>query len=77
MTKATPSYFGGPIIDWKTVLVTDVARMDRIMLRFQPSHEARARSWRGKDHGRAWTGGPVPVDMPHERAVPNGKEHFV
>ena len=67
-TKATSSYYGGTILDWKTVSVAALARSDRILLKFQPAQAARERSWRGKDHGRAWTSGLVEMDMPHEGA---------
>ncbi len=42
------------------------------MLRFQPAQFAREGLWRVKSHGRAWTGDPVDMDMPHEPASDTG-----
>jgi hypothetical protein len=56
-TKARPSYFGGKIIDFRHELRPDVVRNDRIGLIFYPRAEAKKSvSWRGQQHGRAWTG---------------------
>lgn len=66
VTKASPSYFGGPVVDFGTVDVPELARSERILLRFEPAQTARGRPWRGRHHGRAWTGGLVDATALHE-----------
>jgi len=65
-TKASPSYRGGRISDFKHEIRIEVANQDRIGLIFRPMVEAIGISWRGLNHGRAWTGGLVDATLDHE-----------
>src|ERR1700712_801492 len=67
VSKAEPSYYGGPVLEFGWVRTADVAHEDRIRFRFQPSFIARGLAWRGQDHGRAWTGGLVDATQVHEQ----------
>ncbi|WP_147426211.1 hypothetical protein [Teichococcus wenyumeiae] len=65
-TKGTPSYIGGQILDFEQELKPELARQQRIIFLFKPKQEGREQRWRGRKHAMAWTGGPVPADLPHE-----------
>lgn len=67
VTKAQPSYYGGPVQDYAWVKTPGVAHEDRVKFRFQPSFIARGLDWHGQDHERAWTGGLVDATQTHEQ----------
>src|SRR5882672_7397827 len=57
-TKAQRSYFGGDIQSFR-IVETDRAHEERVIFTVRSRVEAKDVAWRGKDHGRAWTGGVV------------------
>lgn len=64
--KSERSYYGGPITGFSRIKVGGTSRNDRVRLKFQPMAVARNKVWRGLQAGRAWTGGLVDADKPHE-----------
>jgi hypothetical protein len=71
-TKAMSSEFGGRIVSVEQVLdEAPVAHQERVALIFEARIEARNQTWRGMDHGRAWTGGVVAASLKHEIEATN------
>jgi hypothetical protein len=64
--KAKPSYFGGSVSGFERVVRDDVARANRIALKFHPSAFGRGQNWRGHDHSRTWTSGLIRAGLSHE-----------
>ncbi|WP_193142172.1 MULTISPECIES: hypothetical protein [unclassified Meridianimarinicoccus] len=60
-TKASPSAFGGTVIDVEPVHDSTLAHPDRVWFIFRPSLEDKGVDWRGKDHAMASYGGIVEV----------------
>lgn len=61
--KRMLSGFGGKIVGFE---VTQFEGGERVVFEVEASRYGRKQKWRGLDHGRAWTGGLVDVDLPHE-----------
>jgi len=68
-TKANPSYYGGRILGFRTVIREEFKRKNRIVFDFMPSKDAKGSPWRGQVHGNAWTGQIVEADFPHENEL--------
>jgi hypothetical protein len=68
-TKAGLSEFGGEIVGYEIASV-ESAYPGRVIFIFNVKPEGRYQRWRGQGHGMAWTGRPVPADLPHERSDP-------
>jgi hypothetical protein len=64
--KSEKSYFGGPITGFEQIQVPGVARNNRIVLKFHPAVAGKNAPWRSKDSSKAWTGGLVEAERPHE-----------
>ena len=65
-TKATSSEFGGIIEAYERVTVDEAGRPQRTVFRVRKHGAGRGQRWRGKRHGMAHQGDPVPADLPHE-----------
>lgn len=65
-TKGEPSDFGGRILACEPIIDPSVARQDRVVFIVEVVPAARGQRWRGENHPRAWTGRPVPANLPHE-----------
>lgn len=64
--KASPSQFGGVVQRVEPAKREGKAVEDGVALIFEARREGRGQSWRGKDHGMAWTGGIVEATFQHE-----------
>jgi hypothetical protein len=65
-TKKKRSEFGGRILDTAIGERKGAAIPLGIVFTLEARREGHGQSWRGQDHGRAWTGGVVENSLPHE-----------
>ncbi len=70
-SKANPSYYGGRVLAFRSEIREEFKHENRIVFDFMPSKDAKGHPWRGKAHGRAWTGKIVEAKFPHEKDVAN------
>ena len=66
-SKTKRSEFGGVIEGYERVTVEEVGHPQRTVFRVKRNSAGNGQRWRGKQHGMAHNGDPVPADLPHER----------
>jgi hypothetical protein len=70
-TKRKPSEFGGRILALAQGERIGAAVPTGTVFTLEARREGQGQKWRGKDHGRAWTGGVVPATLRHEIEAEN------
>lgn len=67
-TKRARSEFGGIVRSIEPSGGVTARGDPEVAIILEARAEARDQRWRGKAHGMAWTGGLVPLMLPHEVA---------